>query len=142
MVLPLVELRPYSGTPSVRDWFADEFGGDFAGGFGGYDDSSREYEPFGGCFLALLDGEPVAFVGTIVDGPRTWINPLVVSPDHRSRGIGRATLRRLIDDELVRGQLRCDIERENLASMRCFAALGFEENEFSTPDSARMALDC
>jgi ribosomal protein S18 acetylase RimI-like enzyme len=50
-----------------------------------------EYQP-DGCFIAEDRGEPVGMVTTTTFGASGWIANLIVEPDHRSRGIGRALM--------------------------------------------------
>jgi predicted N-acetyltransferase YhbS len=50
-----------------------------------------EHDPEG-CFVAMVGDRPVGMVTTTCFGPSGWIGNLIVEPDCRSRGIGRALM--------------------------------------------------
>src|SRR5262249_8452375 len=50
-----------------------------------------------GCFVAELDGEPVGTVTTCMFGPVAWIGMMLVEPDKRGRGLGRAVMVRALE---------------------------------------------
>src|SRR5438046_10513397 len=52
----------------------------------------------GGCFLAEWNGAPAGTATTTVYGPDlAWIGMMLVHPEYRRRGIGRALLQRCIE---------------------------------------------
>src|SRR2546425_10786138 len=60
-----------------------------------------------GCFLADWNGTPAGTATTIVYGPElAWIGMVLVHPEFRRRGIGRALLQHCIDSLRERG-VRC-----------------------------------
>jgi ribosomal protein S18 acetylase RimI-like enzyme len=50
-----------------------------------------------GCFVAVDGDRPVGMVTTTCFGPSGWIGNLIVEPDRRSRGIGRALMEHGLD---------------------------------------------
>lgn len=59
----------------------------------------------GGSFLGLADGAPVGTVTGIVLGDMGWVGMMLVDPERRRLGIGRALLERQIED--LRGARHC-----------------------------------
>src|SRR5439155_15049545 len=60
-----------------------------------------------GCFLAEWNGAPAGTATTTVYGPElAWIGMMLVHPEYRRRGIGRALLQRCIEHLRGRG-VRC-----------------------------------
>jgi ribosomal protein S18 acetylase RimI-like enzyme len=83
-------------------------------------------EPYG-CFLAEWNGVPAGTATTIVYGPAlAWIGMVLVHPDHRRRGIGRALLEQCL--EHLRGRdVRCLKLDATPAGKKVYDALGFKE---------------
>lgn len=69
----------------------------------GWNQTAQDWERFlamepDGCFLAEWQGRPAGTATTIIYGPElAWIGMVLVHPDFRRRGIGRALLRHCID---------------------------------------------
>ena len=62
-----------------------------------------ELEP-SGCFLAEWEGAPAGTATTLVHGPElAWIGMVLVHPDYRRRGIGRALLEHCLGHLQARG---------------------------------------
>jgi ribosomal protein S18 acetylase RimI-like enzyme len=80
-----------------------------------------------GCFLAEWNGAPVGTVTTTVYGPElAWIGMLLVHPDYRRRGLGRALLLRCV--EYLRGRgLRCIKLDATPAGRAVYRMLGFQD---------------
>ena len=78
----------------------------------GWNQTPTDWERFlalepDGCFLAEWNRTPAGTATTIVYGPElAWIGMVLVHPDHRRRGIGRALLKRCLDHLQGRG-VRC-----------------------------------
>ena len=75
------------------------------------------------------DGDVVALLQSVPEGCEsagTRSVALLVHPGHRGAGVGRATLLAALDEPALRAaSLRAVIDRENAASLRCFATCGF-----------------
>lgn len=54
-------------------------------------------------YVALIDDELVGWVGSIVVGNATWCSNMFVRPEFRRRGIARAMLARMLDDDRLYG---------------------------------------
>jgi GNAT superfamily N-acetyltransferase len=54
-------------------------------------------------YVALIDDELVGWVRSIVVGDATWCSNMYVHPDHRRRGIARALLSRMLQDDRAGG---------------------------------------
>jgi GNAT superfamily N-acetyltransferase len=79
-----------------------------------------------GCFVAELDGLPVGTATTTTYGPAlAWIGMVLVHPDHRRRGIGRALLIRCLEHLRQRG-VRCIKLDATPAGQPVYQSLGFE----------------
>lgn len=109
----------------ARPWFEDPDSDDFAGGTEMLERHLVEAEE--GVYVGELNGAPVAIVSTIsVRGPSALINPLVVAPELRGQGVGRAVLQALASlPEFEGHELFADVDDDNPASIRSFAAAGF-----------------
>lgn len=129
----IIELVPYAGKPDVRDWF-------FEPGTETFLDPRAVYEEIGrgrfdGWWLATENGTPCAIIGTY-DSPHRWINPFIVAPQMRGRGVATATLLAMIEHPEIPPELWARIDRENWASRRAFEKAGFvEEPEHSNHDT-------
>jgi GNAT superfamily N-acetyltransferase len=98
----------------------------------GWNQTTADWERFlaaepDGCFLAEGDGVPAGTATTIVYGPTlAWIGMVLVHPDHRRRGIGRALLERCI--EHLRGRdVRCIKLDATPAGKQVYDGLGFKD---------------
>lgn len=54
-------------------------------------------------YVALIDGNPVGWVQSIVVGDATWCSSMYVMPRFRRRGIARALLSKMLRDDRARG---------------------------------------
>ena len=79
-----------------------------------------------GCFLAEWNGVPAGTATTITYSPAlAWIGMVLVPPDHRRRGIGRALLERCIKH--LRGRaVRCIKLDATPAGKQVYDGLGFK----------------
>jgi GNAT superfamily N-acetyltransferase len=101
-------------------------------GLAGWNQTIADWERFlalapGGCFLAEWDGTPAGTATTIVYGPAlAWIGMVLVHPDHRRRGLGRALLERCLEHLRGRG-VRCIKLDATPAGKQVYDGLGFKE---------------
>ena len=80
-----------------------------------------------GCFLAEWNGAPAGTATTTVYGPElAWIGMVLVHPDFRRRGIGRALLQRCIEYLRVRG-VRCLKLDATPLGKKVYDDLGFKD---------------
>ena len=80
-----------------------------------------------GCFLAEWEGQSVGTATTIVYAPgMAWIGMVLVHPDHRRRGVGRALLQHCIDHlrQLGVGSIKLDATP---AGKQVYDGLGFQD---------------
>ena len=85
-----------------------------------------QWEPEG-CFLAEWDGTPVGTATTLVYGSElAWIGMVLVLPEYRQRGIGRALLERCIRHLQQRG-VRCIKLDATPLGKPVYQKLGFQE---------------
>ncbi len=54
-------------------------------------------------YVALIDGEPVGWVRSIVVDDATWCSDMYVRPEHRRRGIAKALMTRMLRDDRTHG---------------------------------------
>jgi RimJ/RimL family protein N-acetyltransferase len=78
-------------------------------------------------FMAVSDNTPVGLVGFETYEDKTASIDLIVNPDYRNHGYGKAILFEAI--KLLDGctEVHAYIERDNTASMKCFGACGYVE---------------
>ena len=88
-----------------------------------------------GCFIAVDDGRPVGMVTTTWFGQSGWIGNLIVDPDCRGRGIGRALMEHGLDRLRSRGAATVRLEGDP-PGIPLYRSLGFVD-EF---ESRRLAL--
>jgi hypothetical protein len=103
-----------------------------------------EHDAEGG-FVAMVDRQPVGAVTTIGFGPSGWVGNLIVEPDFRSRGIGRALMERAINRLEGEGATTVRLEADP-PGVPLYRSLGFvdelESRRFTLPPSApRPSLD-
>lgn len=80
-----------------------------------------------GCFLAEWNGVRAGTATTTVYGqPLAWIGMVLVHPDHRRRGIGRALLERCVGYSRERGA-RCVKLDATPAGKKVYDGLGFKD---------------
>ncbi|MDX6481757.1 MAG: hypothetical protein QOG85_2267 [Gaiellaceae bacterium] len=79
-------------------------------------------------WVADEDGSVVGFVGLIVEGRRGELEPIVVSPDARRSGVGRALAEHVIATARELGLRRIDVRpvARNDGAIRFFHELGFD----------------
>jgi GNAT superfamily N-acetyltransferase len=98
----------------------------------GWNQTIADWERFlaaepAGCFLAEWNGVPAGTATTIVYGPAlAWIGMVLVHPDHRRRGIGRALLEQCIEHLRKRG-VRCLKLDATPAGRKVYDGLGFKD---------------
>jgi len=93
-----------------------------------------EHDP-DGCFVATIDDQPVGMVTTACFGPSGWIGNLIVEPDFRSRGVGRALMEHGLDRLRERGATTVRLEGDP-PGIPLYRKLGFA-GEF---ESCRLKL--
>jgi len=80
-----------------------------------------------GCFLAEWNGASAGTATTTVYGPElAWIGMVLVHPDYRRRGIGRALLEKCIEHLHQRGVRCIKLDATPLGKM-VYASLGFKD---------------
>ena len=80
-----------------------------------------------GCFLAEWSGAPAGTATTTVYGPElAWIGMMLVHPDFRRRGIGRALLQRCVEHLRGRG-VRCIKLDATPLGKKVYDELGFKD---------------
>lgn len=80
-----------------------------------------------GCFLAEWEGAVAGTATTIIYGAElAWIGMLMVRPEFRQRGIGRALMQRCIEHLRSRG-VGCIKLDATLAGKRVYAGMGFQD---------------
>lgn len=97
-----------------------------------------EHDPHG-CFVAMAGQHPVGMVTTTCFGSSGWVGNLIVEPDFRRRGIGRALMERGI--ERLRGEGATTVRLEaDPPGIPLYRTLGFvdefESCRFTLPVSA------
>ncbi len=97
----------------------------------GWNQTVEDWERFlalepDGCFLAEWEGRPAGTATTIRYGTAlAWIGMLLVHPDHRRRGIGRALLEHCLDHLRDRGVRNIKLDATPLGEP-LYASLGFQ----------------
>jgi ribosomal protein S18 acetylase RimI-like enzyme len=92
------------------------------------------YDIHGERILVLDDGESlhgyVLFVITS-DRPVSWVMSLAVTPDQRSRGLGRRLMREVLRRLRAEGirEVRLTVEPTNTAAIKLYRSLGFNSEE-------------
>lgn len=83
------------------------------------------------CFIALEDSRAVAIVDLEIEDDRSAWMSLIVRPDARGKGMGKMILRAFLEESVLKGvdELKIEIEKDNEASLRCFRAVGFQEED-------------
>jgi ribosomal protein S18 acetylase RimI-like enzyme len=86
-------------------------------------------------YVAERDGRVVGMV-TLCDfqtltGPKAYLDHLVVAPDYRRRGIGRALVQHAIEQAVAAGASRIDLtaNAEKQAGHAVYRSLGFQERD-------------
>jgi GNAT superfamily N-acetyltransferase len=74
------------------------------------------------------EGEPIGFVGLLLDGRSGAVDPVVVHSDHRRRGVGRALLGRVVEEARRRGlrHLTVSPSVRDAAALHVLHASGFD----------------
>src|SRR5215510_8173248 len=97
----------------------------------GWNQTRRDWERFlalepNGCFLAEWNGAPAGTATTTVYGTElAWIGMVLVHPDYRRRGIGRALLEHCIE-HLREREVRCIKLDATPAGKKVYDGLGFK----------------
>jgi len=98
-----------------------------------------EHDP-DGCFVAMAGDQPVGMLTTTCFGPSGWIGNLIVEPDHRGRGIGRALMQHGLDRLRGRGATTVRLEGDP-PGIPLYRKLGFvdeyESCRFALPGSRK-----
>jgi ribosomal protein S18 acetylase RimI-like enzyme len=79
-----------------------------------------------GCFIAEADGEPAGMVTTTRYARTAWIGHLIVAPEHRMRGVGRALMERAMALLADRGVATIRLEADP-PGMHLYRQLGFAQ---------------
>ncbi|RNC73138.1 MAG: GNAT family N-acetyltransferase [Desulfuromonadales bacterium] len=79
-----------------------------------------------GCFCAVEDGRPVAFVTSVCYGASGWIGNLLVEEGKRGRGYGTLLMRRSLDELLAVGASTVWLTA-SLAGRPIYEKMGFRE---------------
>lgn len=81
------------------------------------------------CWMVRMNNEQVGFVDFEMNPMENlaWIG-LVIKPELRNKGLGKRILQEFLAQSSVRSfsEIRAGIEPDNIASVRCFTALGFK----------------
>ena len=113
-------------TQHHRDIYNDQTigGADPGTGF----DSYREDPKLDASWVAIADDAVVGLTGLLRDGTEGEVEPVVVAPSHRRRGIGRLLLEHVIDEARKRGLSSLSIRpvARNALALRRFRAAGFQ----------------
>ncbi len=80
-----------------------------------------------GIWLAEVDGQVVGMAGLLLDGGEAEVEPIVVTEQHRSRGVGARLLEELRREALARGVAHLTIRpvARNVDAIRAFHRAGF-----------------
>jgi ribosomal protein S18 acetylase RimI-like enzyme len=80
--------------------------------------------------IALLDRKLIGSVMVGYEGHRGWLNYLAVLPDYQKRGYGRKLVEKAILELERLGcmKLNVQIRESNIAAVRFYERLGFEED--------------
>ncbi len=83
------------------------------------------------CYIARENDEMVAIVDVEIEDDRSSWMSLIVKPDTRGKGIGKMVLIAFLEQSVLKGvdELKIEIEKDNKASLRCFRAVGFQEED-------------
>lgn len=78
-------------------------------------------------WVAVHDSKVVGFVGLIVEGHETEIEPIIVSKDYRGKGIGKKLVEAVIYEARKRGVRYLDVKpvARNVKTIRFFHEQGF-----------------
>ncbi len=81
------------------------------------------------CWLAIHDGLIVGYVDFEIhaDEKNAWIG-MAVNPELRGKGFGKAILKQFLDQPFAKeyAEVKAGIEPDNVASVKCFEAVGFK----------------
>lgn len=118
-------------VPVIHAWHEDP---ELAGRYGGrawpeklwdimQKDSNRK------CWLAIHEGLIIGYVDFEIhdDDKSAWIG-LAVSPELRGKGFGKKILQQFLSQPFVKeyAEIKAGIEPDNIASVKCFAGVGFK----------------
>jgi ribosomal protein S18 acetylase RimI-like enzyme len=95
---------------------------------GGHVDPSRLASERSRTLLIMQDGEPVGTIAVSLEDARSAIYAFVVGSDWRGRGIGRAALRHVCQEQFDAGADHVDleVEVENDRALDLYTSIGFE----------------
>ncbi len=88
-----------------------------------------EYLPKGSpmrAYVALVDNEPVGWVGSVVVGDATWCSNMLVLPAYRRRGIARALLCRMLRDDRT-GGAKTAVLLASHTGAKLYPVVGYEQ---------------
>lgn len=85
-----------------------------------------EIEAENRCYLVAFEERLVGFAGAMVVGDESHVTNLLVTPDHRGRGVARRLMIALIEGSLKAGarHLTLEVRKENHAARSLYAGLG------------------
>lgn len=81
------------------------------------------------CYVAFDDKQPMGIVDLEINTDKTAWMSLLVRPENRGQGLGTDILRSFLYNPALSQvqELKAEIEKENIASIRCFKKAGFIE---------------
>ena len=137
-VSTIIRIRPYESQDleccralwqDLTQWHREIYedptiGGDQPGR--GFDEHLTK-QALAGLWLAVYDSTPAGLVGLLLDGREGIVEPVIVAPAYRFRGVGHALLR-FITEEARRRRLQYLSVRpvaRNLEAVACFHSAGF-----------------
>jgi GNAT superfamily N-acetyltransferase len=80
-----------------------------------------------GPWVTVREGEVVALGGLLIEGPQAEIEPVIVAPEHRSRGVGTRLIHFLVAEARTREVAVLSIRpvARNREAIACFYRAGF-----------------
>ena len=103
-----------------------------------------EFVPEGRLFVAEDDGRVLGYVGLLWHGRRAELEPIVVAPGARDRGVGRALAERVVDEARAAGAIHVFVRpaARNREAIDLYHELGFDVvGYFSCSSTSSLASD-
>ena len=87
-----------------------------------------ELKTEGKIFVAEEEGRVLGFAGLLWHGRKAELEPIVVAPDARERGVGRALVERIVEEAKAEGAVRVFVQPvgRNRDAIAFFHELGFD----------------